>query len=202
MSKRVNRDDVDKFHDADIYIPQRTIYMGSVSIEDEVESGVDASMAERLIKNLTILDNLNNEPITIIMNNPGGDWYHGIGIYDAIANAKSHVTIKVYGMAMSMGAVILQAADERVISPRSKFMIHYGTMAINNTHSKIFDKWSEENKKINKEMEQIFLDKIREKHPDFKLKKLEEMLNFDTILTARETVDLGLADKVIGEENE
>jgi ATP-dependent protease ClpP protease subunit len=29
---------------------------------------------------------------------------------------------------------------------------------------------------------------------------LKEMLNFDTILTARETVNLGLADEVFGED--
>jgi ATP-dependent protease ClpP protease subunit len=49
-------------------------------------------------------------------------------------------------------------------------------------------------------MEQMYLAKIRVKHPDFKLKKLQEMLNFDTILSAQESVDLGLADKILGEE--
>lgn len=203
MSRRVNRDDIDKFHDYSLYIPQRTIYMGSEQFDVEgSESGVDGLMAERFVKNITLLEMASSDPITIIMNNPGGDWYHGIAIYDAIKTAKSHVTIKVYGMAMSMGAVILQAADERIISPSSKFMIHYGYMGMSSNHSKIFDKWSDENKRINKEMEQIFMEKIKEKQPNFKLKKLEEMLNFDTILSAKETVELGLADKVLGEENE
>lgn len=202
MSKRVNRDDIDKFHDYNLYIPQRLIFIGSeeVSIEHG-ESGVDASMAERLIKNVTLLDGINGEEITIIMTNPGGDWFHGVGMYDAIEAARSHVKLKVIGMAMSMGAVVLQAADERIISKRSKVMIHYGTMAMpEGTHSKTFDKWSDENKRINKEMEDILLARIREKHPDFQLKKLQKMLNFDTILTAQEAVDLGLADKILGDE--
>jgi len=202
MSKRVNRDDIDKFHDYSLYIPTRTIYMGSEHVNDDdfSESGVEATMAERFVKNITILEMASQEPVTIIMNNPGGDWFHGMAIYDAIKTAKSHVTIKVFGMAMSMGGVLLQAADERIISPNAKFMMHYGYMGLSPTHSKIFDKWSDENKRINKEMEQLFLSKIKEKHPDFKLKKLEEMLNFDTILSAQETVDLGLADKVLGQE--
>lgn len=199
MAKRHTRDDVDQFHDHGIYLPNRTLYVGSESTDESGESGVDARMAEKFIKNLAILEAINQEPITIIMNNPGGDWYHGIAIYDAIKAAKSHVTIQVMGMAMSMGAVILQAADERIISPSSKFMIHYGTMGLNSTHSKIFDKWSDENKRLNLEMEQILLDRIHDKHPTFKLRKLKELLNFDTILTASETVRLGLADKVLGE---
>ncbi len=200
MSKRINRDDVDKLYDYDIYIPNRTIYMGSVqSTIEEGESGVEAVMAERVVKALLLLDQ-KNEPIMIIMNNPGGDWYHGMAIYDAIAACQSHVTIKVYGMAMSMGGVILQAADKRVMMPNAKFMMHYGTMGLNSTHSKIFSKWAEENDKINVDMEQIFLDKIQIKNPQAKLHSLKKMLDYDTILTAAETVEMGLADEVFSEE--
>ncbi len=192
---RINRDDVDKLYDYDLYIPSRTIYMGSVESDIENgESGVEAVMAERVIKALHLLDQ-KNEPITIIMNNPGGDWFHGMAIYDAIKGCQSHITIKVYGMAMSMGAVILQAADKRVMMPSSKFMMHYGYMGFAG-HSKTFDKWGDENKRINKEMEQIFLDKIQETDPSFTLKQLEELLDHDTIYTAQETVNMGLADEV------
>lgn len=194
---RINRDDVDKLYDYDIYIPSRTIYMGSTESDIENgESGVEAVMAERVIKALHLLDQ-KDEPITIIMNNPGGDWYHGMAIYDAVKACQSHITIKVYGMAMSMGGVILQAADKRIMSPNSRFMMHYGTMGIDTTHSKIFDKWSEENKRINKEMEQIFLDKIREQKPNFTLEELKKLLDYDTILTSQETIDMGLADELL-----
>jgi len=77
--------------------------MGSEDTFEEVESGTDAKMAESLIKNLVILENINKEPITIIMNNIGGDVYHGIAIYDAIKACESRVTIKVFGSAQSMG---------------------------------------------------------------------------------------------------
>jgi ATP-dependent Clp endopeptidase proteolytic subunit ClpP len=202
MSKRINRDDVDKLYDYDIYIPGRTVYIGSTQSDMENgESGVEAIMAERAIKALLLLDQ-KDEPITIIMNNPGGDWYHGMAIYDAIKGCKSHVTIKVYGMAMSMGAVILQAADMRIMTPNSRFMIHYGTMGMDSTHAKIFENWAEESKKLNKEMEQIFLAKMLEKNPKVTLHALKKMLDYDTILNARETIEVGLADKVLGDENE
>jgi len=171
--------------------------MGSAFVgEDGDDSGVDAIMAERVIKALCLLDQT-DAPIIIIMNNPGGDWYHGMAIYDAIKACKSHVTIKVLGMAMSMGAVILQAADTRVMSPNARFMMHYGTMGMFPTHSKIFDKWSEENKRLNSEMEQIFLKKIREVKPNFSLDDLKKLLDYDTIFTSQETVNMGLADEVV-----
>lgn len=192
---RINRDDVDKLYDYDLYIPSRTIYMGSVESDMENgESGVEAVMAERVIKALHLLDQ-KNEPITIIMNNPGGDWFHGMAIYDAIKACQSHITIKVYGMAMSMGGVILQAADKRIMMPNSRFMMHYGYMGFDG-HSKTFDKWADENKRINREMEQIFLDKMQEINPSFTLKQLQDLLDHDTIYTSQETVAAGLADEV------
>lgn len=202
MSKRHTRDDIDKFHDYSVYIPTRTIYVGSVNCDDDGESGVDSAMADRLLKNLSILEAMSAEPITIIMNNPGGDWYHGIAIYDAVKNSKCHITMKILGHAMSMGAIILQAADERIISPNSRFMIHYGYMGMDSNHPKIFQKWSDESKKLDKDMERLLLARIHEKHPTFPLGKLQKMLNFDTILSASETIQLGLADKVLGESDE
>lgn len=202
MSKRVNRDDIDKFHDYSLYIPKRTIFMGSEAYDmSEGESGTDGLMAERTIKNLTILEGMSQEPITIIMNNIGGDEYHGLAIYDAIRACTSRVTIQVMGHAMSMGSIILQAADERVMAPTSRQMIHYGTWGIHD-HAKTAQKWAEEGKKIDSWMEQMYLAKIREKHPDFTLSKLQKMLNFDTFLTAQESIFLGLADKVLGEDHE
>jgi len=192
---RFTRDDVDKFFDYGIDLAHRTIYMGSVTIEDGEESGVDAHMAERIIKALHILDQ-KNEPITIIMNNPGGSWYDGMAIYDSIKACQSHITIKVFGVAMSMGSIILQSADDRIMSPNSRFMIHYGNMGFDG-HSKDFDKWAEENKKFNQCMEQILLDKAKLTKPSFTLVDLQGLLKHDTFFSAEEAVKMGWADKVL-----
>jgi len=196
------RDDVDKFFDYGINIPTRTIYIGSSSYVGEKadeESGVDHDMTEKAIKAIHLLDThgrSGDKPFTIIMNNPGGDWYHGMAIYDAIKTSKNHITIKVFGHAMSMGSIILQAGDERIMAPNSSLMIHYGTDG-GDGHSKNFQKWAKQGAKINKIMETILLESIREKHPRFSHAKLEEMLNFDTFFSATEAVELGLTDKVL-----
>lgn len=200
MKKTIN-DDIEKFHDYSIHLPTRTLYMGSEHISESSfdESGTDASMAERLVKNIHILDTINQEPIVIIMNNIGGDPYHGLAIYDAIKAAKSEIIIKVFGHAMSMGSIILQAADERQMAENSRQMIHYGSLTIDG-HSKTVDKQAKEEDKINRWMENMYLERIHEINPDFKLKKLQRMCDHDTFLTAKESVLLGLADKIIGDE--
>lgn len=197
---KLNRDDIDKWHDSSIYVPTRTIYIGSEehSVEHG-ESGCDGGMAERAVKNLHVLESINKEDITIIMNNVGGDEYHGFAIYDAIRLCESRVIIKVFGHAMSMGSIILQAADERCMAPTSRQMVHYGTWG-RTDHAKTERKWSDEGQKINKWMEQMYLTKMKEKNEHFTLARLQRMLDHDTFLTAKESVDCGLADRVLGEE--
>lgn len=153
--------DLDKWFDLNVDVDTRTIYMGSLSYGDDGETGVDHVMAEYLIKGMHSLESKNKKPILIIMNNPGGDWYHGMAIYDAIKSSTCHCTIRVYGHAMSMGSIILQAADHRVMMPNSRFMIHYGYDG-RAGHAKIVYKWADEGKRINWEMENIYLDRMLE----------------------------------------
>lgn len=154
--------DIDKWFDLNVDPDTRTIYMGSAGYSyDESETGVDHFMAEFFIKGMHALESKNKKPITIIMNNPGGDWYHGMAIYDAIKYSECHCTIRVYGHAMSMGSIILQAADERVLMPNSRFMIHYGYDG-KSGHAKIVYKWADEGKRVNWEMENLYLDKMLE----------------------------------------
>ncbi len=199
MAKLV-KESIDRFYDYDIHTETRTIYIGSVEADQESgESGTDSAMAERAIKALHILDSTapsGDKPITILMNNPGGDEYHGMAIYDAIKVCKNHVTIVVFGHAMSMGSIILQAADKRVMAPNSRMMIHYGTWGIHD-HPKITYAWAEEGKKFDSFMEQLYLEKIKKKHPDFTIKKVREMCNFDTFFNAKEALELGLIDEVL-----
>lgn len=199
MAKRINRDELDRFHDYGIYVPTRTIYIGTESTTESDEMGVDAVLAERVIKNLLILDTQSQEPITIIINNVGGDEAHGLAIFDAVRSCKSDVTAIVFGQAMSMGSIIFQAASKRIMSPRARQMIHYGTWGFDG-HAKTAQQWAKEGEKMDMWMENMYLEKIREKHPKFSLSQLRKMLDHDTFLSAEESVALGLADEILGEK--
>lgn len=203
--KRFKTDDIDKFFDYGINMPSRTIYLGSGSFDsDGNESGVDGFLAERTIKSLHLLDNSDaqsdagNKPITIICNCVGGDEVHGMGIYDAIKACKNYVEVRVFGYAMSMGSVIIQAADKIVIAPSARMMIHYGTSSFSG-HAPTGHKWDEESKKLDRWMEKIYLEKIKASpgNKSFPLKKLKEWLMADTFFSAEEAVKIGLADEIL-----
>jgi ATP-dependent Clp protease protease subunit len=193
MTKRLNKDEIEHFLDNDLYIPTRTVYIGPM----EEDGDTNVLLAERAIKNIHILDSKSDEPIEILMINPGGNFDDGMAIYDAIQLCRSPITIKVFGYAYSMGAVILQAADKRILTPQAKLMIHYGTEGLDSDHPKIVKKWKQQYDKDSKWMKDLLLEKIREKKPDFKESQIDKMMDFDTILSAEEAVELGLVDEIM-----
>lgn len=194
---KYTRDDLDKLIDSDIYLPTRTLWIGSIEIEDGKASGTDEAMAERAIKGLHILDSQNANPITILMYNPGGCVRSGFAIYDAIKSCKSHVTIKCYGECSSMGTVILQAADERILAPHITFLIHIGTSAFPEDHFKNVKSAFKWDIILDDYACDIYLEKIKQKHPEYTRQQLNSTLSFDKYLTAEEAIDLGLADKIL-----
>lgn len=190
-----NDDLISNFFDYNLHLQTRTIYSGSQSYFNDDESGTDFQMADNLIKCLHILDQTPGD-ITIIHNNSGGDWYHCLAIYDAIKLCQNNTIIKVFGYGMSSGSVILQAADVRLVAPNARIMIHYGEGG-GSGHSLDAVKWGEEHKKQMTLLEDLYLEQIKKKHPRFTRRKIQDLLRSDHIMTAQETVDLGLADDII-----
>ncbi len=68
MAKLV-KESADKWLHNNVDTLNRTIYMGSVRGEMGDEPGVDAFMAESVIKAMYLLETLNSDPITILMLN-------------------------------------------------------------------------------------------------------------------------------------
>lgn len=191
MSNGMRRDDIDKFFDYNIHIPSRTLYMG-----DEV----DEEMAELFLKGMALLHQLassKTDGINIVMNNIGGDEYHGLAIYDAIATSPCHITITAYGHAMSMGSWILQAADERILSPHCTVMIHYGSWSASGEMGTVRTQYKE-GERLNDMMEKVYLKRMQEADDSrITLGRLKKMLEKDTFFTASDAVARGLADKIL-----
>ena len=131
------------------------------------------------------------------MNIIGGEEPYGLAIYDAIKTCTHDTIIKVYGQCMSIGAWILQAGTRRLLSPNSLVMIHTGTWGFGEDHPESVRSWLKVYEKSEEQFENILLDRIWQKNPDFTREKLHDILRFDTIFTPQEAIDLGLADEII-----
>ena len=168
------------------------------------EPGVEYMMSARLIKNLQILaDQDSNRPILIHMKTCGGYWTEGMAIYDAIYCAPNPVVVLNYTHARSMSSIILQAADRRVLMPHSHFMFHDGSLEVSGTYKGAVTnvEWA---KKEHPVMIDIYASRMKEKGRYSKMAKadikemLESQLNLkeDVFLTAKQTIDWGLADSI------
>lgn len=187
---RVNKDYMDKFYDYGIDFDSRTIY-----IDDVNENGV-----ENVLKSLHLLELAapnGDKPINIILNNTGGSIYQGSAIYDRIRACVNDVTITVYGAAESMGCIILQAADHRILAPNATVMFHEGEPEPDgNSYDSLENKWQYE-KRFSKRLDDIIFKRIKQKHPEYSESKFRKLNKKDNYLTAEEAVAFGLADEVL-----
>lgn len=166
------KEDIDRWYDVGVYPKTRMIYLGAISANDTgcesefiEDSGVHWNTSRRLIKALHLLDSnaqQGDKPITIIMNSQGGDWTYGMAMYDAIRQAKNHVTIINMAAARSMSSLIFQAGDYRITAPNGFFMIHDGWFGIDSTPRTVMS-WTEyEKKHCLPLMYQIYLNRLKE----------------------------------------
>ncbi|MBI2627159.1 MAG: ATP-dependent Clp protease proteolytic subunit [Parcubacteria group bacterium] len=206
----VLKDHLFSVHEWSLDIEKFAIYLIGEPMEyspndqTRLEPGVEYLMANRFIKNLQILSNLDSQKAILIhMKTCGGEWAEGMAIYDAIRTCPNRVTILSYTHSRSMSSIIFQAADKRVMMPHSYFLFHEGTLSISGTYKQVLS-IAEFEKKIGPTMLNIYVEKMKEKGKYKKLdkKSIHEMLQGymnrkeDVFLTAREAVEWGLADEI------
>lgn len=193
------KDDLDRWFEFSYLPSKRLIYIGSHTSETENgegESGTDCQMSEFFIKAIIHLNSISTKPIFIHMNNLGGSWFHGMSIYDAIRASTSHVYGLCWGQAFSMGSIIIQSCDSRIISPHCTFMIHDGFEELSGT-CKTVETWAKYTTKMRKRMYEIYYSRMKSAKPRITMKKIEELCSHDTIFTAEEAVNQGLADWIL-----
>ena len=190
------KNSLELFHDYNCLTSERIVYFGSEGDIDGDENGVDYASVKKLIKNLLYLDSISKNIITIYWNSPGGDWNRGMAVYDVIKQIKSPIKFIGLGMVRSMGSIIIQACKYRYLTPNCDFMIHDGYEA-QEGEPKTVEAWANYSKYTREKMYSIYLEQIKKKHPKFTLKQVENMCTHDNIMTAEETVKIGLADKIV-----
>jgi ATP-dependent protease ClpP protease subunit len=144
-------------HNYNIDVDNRELYLHSY-FSDEDEPGVDYRSAVIFEKNLRYLNSVSLEPILIHMHMPGGDWQDCLGIYDALKSSKARTIIVAYAKVESSSTVLFQGANLRILMPNVNFLVHYGSISVDNEHKAALSmiQWSE---KESEKMIDIFTDR-------------------------------------------
>jgi ATP-dependent Clp protease protease subunit len=193
-NKRLNYADIENWFDRSFDAKRRIIYLSSINADEEgKETGIDAFATEFMVKGLHILNIQNQRArIRVVINSPGGDVIHGWGIYDAIRNSHAPVDTEVYGHAMSMAAVILQAGERRYLHPNSVIMIHDGTTSNQDMPIRSNEEWTRYLKEDRQKMYRLFAERSG-RRPEYWSNKCRN----DNIFSAEGSVKEGLADSII-----
>ena len=87
---------------------------------------VNKDSADKLIKDMLVLESESNDPIWIFINSPGGDVDAGFAIYDMARFVSCPVYMVGMGLVASAAALILLAvpAERRIGLPNSSYLIH------------------------------------------------------------------------------
>ena len=155
---------------------------------------VNDHSANLVVAQMLFLESENpDKDISFYINSPGGSVSAGMSIFDTMNFIKPDVSTLCMGMAASMGAFLLTAGTKgkRFALPNSKIMIHQPLGGTQGQATEI----EIHAREILKTREQ--LNRILAERTGQPLEKIERDTERDYYLSAAESADYGLIDKVI-----
>lgn len=156
---------------------------------------VDDNIANAIVASMLYLDSEDpGKPISLYINSPGGSVTAGMAIYDTMQHIKSDVVTICVGLAASMGAFLLAAGTKgkRFALPHARIMIHQPLGGTGRSQASDIAIEAKEILRIRTQLNQILAD--RSGQP---LSKIEKDTDRDYFLSAQESKEYGLIDKVI-----
>lgn len=132
--------------------------------------------------------------VNILLNSDGGDAYAALAYFDLIKNSQKTIFITATGLVASAAVLILAAGQHRHMTTNSWVMVHEDSVAVEEgmnvsqierdaAHSRRLEtQWSE----ILSSVTNTTVDKWNELH------------KAETYLNAKECLELGLIDKIVG----
>ncbi len=160
---------------------------------------VNDEVANQLVAYMLYLDSEDSsKDIYLYINSPGGSISAGMAIYDTMQHIKSNVVTVCVGLAASMGAFLLTAGTKgkRLALPHARIMIHQPLVG-----SSMYGQATDIGiaaRQILRTRQQI--NEILAERSGQSLEKIEKDTDRDYYMSAQESKDYGLIDKVI-EEN-
>jgi ATP-dependent Clp protease, protease subunit len=134
-----------------------------------------------------------DKDISLYINSPGGDVYAGMAIYDTMQFIRPDVQTICFGMAMSMGAILLAggAHGKRMALPNSKVMIHQGSSGFEGQATDI-EIHAREILAVRRRMDEVLA-----KHTGKPVEQIHEDTERDFFMGASEAADYGIIDRVV-----
>jgi ATP-dependent Clp protease protease subunit len=172
----------------DIYsrlLNERIVFIGT-AIDDQVANLVVAQL-------LHLESEDPGKDVSLYINSPGGHVYAGLAIYDTMRFIKPDVQTICFGIAMSMGSLLLAggAPGKRMALPNGRILIHQPSGGFQGQASDI-EIHAREALELRARVDEIYAE-----HTGKPVGQVHDDMDRDRFFTADQAVDYGLIDRVI-----
>ena len=159
---------------------------------------INKRLAERVIKQLILLEEAGDDPIRIFIDSPGGDADAGYAIFDMLRFVNPPVVTIGMGLVASAAAIVLLAAprERRIGLPNSHYLIHQPLSGIRGVATEI-EIHARELEKLRAKINQMIADETGQT-----LAKVERDTDRDYWLSAEEAQEYGLVSRIIANRSE
>ncbi len=155
---------------------------------------VDDQIANLIVAQLLHLESDDpDKDVSLYINSPGGSVYAGLAIYDTMQFIKPDVVTICFGMAMSMGSLLLcgGAAGKRFALPNSRILIHQPSGGYQGQSADI-EIHAREILDLRRRLDEIYAN-----HSGQDVDKVHQDMDRDRYFTPDEAREYGLIDRVI-----
>jgi ATP-dependent Clp protease protease subunit len=172
----------------DIYsrlLNERIVFLGQA---------VDDDVANLIVAQLLHLESEDPEKdVSLYVNSPGGSVYAGLAIYDTMQFIAPDVRTICFGVAMSMGSLLLAggAPGKRMALPNSRILIHQPSGGFQGQASDI-EIHARETLALREHIDAIYAH-----HTGQPLERVHDDMDRDRYFTAEQACEYGLVDRVI-----
>jgi ATP-dependent Clp protease protease subunit len=172
----------------DIYsrlLNERIVFIGS-QIDDQIANLVVAQL-------LHLESQDPDKDISVYLNSPGGVVYSGLAIYDTMQFIKPDVQTICFGVAMSMGSLLLAGGAEgkRMALPNSRILIHQPSGGFQGQSADI-EIHAREILELRARIDEIYA-----RHTGQPSTRVHEDMERDRFMNAAQALEYGLIDRVI-----
>jgi ATP-dependent Clp protease protease subunit len=156
-------------------------------------------MATSICMQLLFLEAQNpSKEIAMYINSPGGVVTSGMAIYDTMQFIKCPIATLCIGQAASMGSLLLTAGTKglRFALPNARIMVHQPSGGFSGQASDI-ERHAQDIIKMKRRLNEVYV-----KHTGQPYEKIETTLDRDHFMTAEESCEFGLIDRVLKSRDE
>jgi ATP-dependent Clp protease protease subunit len=163
-----------------------------------VSGEINKPLAERVVRQLLLLEEQSDEPIKAFIDSPGGDADAGYAIFDMMRFVKPQVHTIGMGLVASAGAIILLAAekDNRIALPNSHYLIHQPLSGMRGVATDI-EIHAREIEKMRARINKLISEETGQP-----MEKVEKDTDRDFWMGAEEAKDYGLVSKIAQSRSE